>query len=228
METIYININNNKTDKINSKDKNKIVALANLSIYYTWKNVKEKYSNSKFKITGPTSEKSFDLPDGSYNVSQIQDYCEFVIKQHETIADDNFPVRIYENNTNNRIVFKIKVGYKLELLTNETMKLSGDGPVIDKDKNSPNLPQLENVTTVLVHCNIVQNNYQRASKVLYAFVSDKSYGQLISIHPSSLIKLKATDSEFNFMEVWFSNQDNKPLEVEDNVNVTLIIRPPSL
>ena len=108
------------------------------------------------------------------------------------------------------------------------MKLLGHGPIIDKDKNSPNLPQLDNVTTVLVHCNIVQNNYQRASKVLYAFVPDKSYGQLISIHPSSLIKLKTTDSEFNFIEVWFSDQDSKPLKVEDNVNVTLISGPPSL
>ena len=93
------------------------------------------------------------LIDGSYNINQIQDYFEFIIKKHETITDENSPVKIYSNNIKNRIVFKIKTGYKLELLTNETMKLLGDGPIIDK--NSTNLPQLEIVIAVLVHCNIV-------------------------------------------------------------------------
>ena len=88
------------------------------------------------------------------------------------------------------------------MLTNETMKLLGDGPIIDRDKNSTNLPQLEIVTNVLVHCNIVQKNYQQASKVLDTFVPDKSFGQLISIHPSSFIELITTDAEFNFIEVW--------------------------
>ena len=103
------------------------------------------------------------------------------------------------------------------------MKLLDDGPITDKDKNSTNLPQLEIVTTVLIHCNIVQNNYQQASKVLYTFVPGKSFGQLISIHPSSFIELKTTDAEFNFIDVWLTDQDNKPLEIEDNVNITLII-----
>ena len=80
------------------------------------------------------------------------------------------------------------------------MKLLGDGPIIDKDKNSTNLAQVEIVISVLVHCNIVQNNHQQASKVLYTFVPDKTFGQLISIHPSSLIKLKTTDAEFNFLK----------------------------
>ena len=81
------------------------------------------------------------------------------------------------------------------------MKLLGDRPIIDTDKDSTNLPQLEIVTTILVHCNIVQNNYQQASKLLCTFVPDKSFGQLISIHPSSFIELKTTDAEFNFIEV---------------------------
>ena len=116
-------------------------------------------------------------------------------------------------------MFKIKTGYKLELLVNETMKLLGDGPIIDQNKYSTNLPQPEIVTTVLVHCNIVQNNYQQASKVLHIFVPDKSFGQLISIHPSSFIELKTTDVEFNFIEVWLTDQNNKPLEIEGNVNI---------
>ena len=92
------------TDKLNLKNPNKNIALANLSIYYTWKNIKSEYSNNKFKIFEPTWNDEFNLPDGSYSVSDIQDYFECIIKKHETIAD-NPPVQIYVNKIKNRIVF---------------------------------------------------------------------------------------------------------------------------
>ena len=98
--------------------------LANLSIYYTWKNIKSEYNKNKFKISAPTWNDTFDLPDGSYSVSDIQDYFEYIIKKHKTIANHP-PVHIFVNKTKNRIVFKIKTGYKLELLTKETMQLLG-------------------------------------------------------------------------------------------------------
>ena len=108
------------TDKLNLKNPNKNIALANLSIYYAWKNIKSEYNNNKFKIYAPTWNDTFDLPDGSFYVSDIQYYFEYIIKKHETIAD-NPPVQIYVNKIKNRIVFKIKTGYKLELLSEETM-----------------------------------------------------------------------------------------------------------
>ena len=111
-------------DKLNLKNCNKNMALANLSIYYTWKNIKSEYNNNKCKIPAPTWNDEFNLPDGSYSASDIQDYFEYIIKKHETIAD-NPPVQIYVNKIKNRIVFKIKTGYKLELLTEETMQLLG-------------------------------------------------------------------------------------------------------
>ena len=127
------------------------MALANISIYYTWKNVKSTYNNNKFKISAPTWNKTFDLPDGSYNISEIQDYIEYIIKKHETIGE-NAPILIYANTINNRIVFKIKGGYKLELLSKETMTLLGSNKdTIDSGKNSENVPKLENVEVVLVH-----------------------------------------------------------------------------
>ena len=100
------------------------MALANLSIYYTWKNIKSEYKNNKFKISATTWNDEFDLQDGSYSISDIQDYFEFIIKKHETLVE-NPPVQIYMNKIKNRIVFKIKTGYKLDLLTPETMKLLG-------------------------------------------------------------------------------------------------------
>ena len=100
------------------------MALANLSTYYTWKNMKSAYNNNKFKISAPTWNDKFYLPDGSYSISDIQDYFEYIIKKHETVAD-NPPVQIYSNAIKNRNVFKIRTGYKLELLSLETMKLLG-------------------------------------------------------------------------------------------------------
>ena len=99
------------------------------------------------------------MPDGSYNISKIQNYIEYIIKKHETIGE-NAPILIYANTINNRIVFKIKTGYKLELLSKETMKLLGSTKdIIDSNKNSENVPRLENVEIVLVHCNLVNNSY---------------------------------------------------------------------
>ena len=110
------------------------MAVDNLSIYYTWKNVKSIYNNNKFKISAPTWNETFDLPDGSYNIPNIQNYLEYIIKKHETITN-TAPILIYANNVINRIIFKIKTGYKLELLSKETMKLLGSTKVtIDKDK----------------------------------------------------------------------------------------------
>ena len=96
------------------------MALANLNIYYTWKNINSECSNNKFNILAPTQNDTFDLPDGPYSIADIQDYFEFIIKKHETLAK-NPPVQIYPNKLKNRTVFKIKTGYKLELLTPETM-----------------------------------------------------------------------------------------------------------
>ena len=100
------------------------MVLANLSIYYTWKNIKSEYNNNKFKVLPPTWNDTFDLPDGSYSIADIQDYFEFIIEKHE-ILTENQPVRVYLNKIKKGIVFKIKAGCKLELLTPETMRLLG-------------------------------------------------------------------------------------------------------
>ena len=111
-------------DKLNLKDPNKNMAFANLSIYYTWKNIKFAQNNNKFKISAPTWNDEFDLPDGSYAISDIQDNFEYIIKKHETMAD-NPPVQMYVNKNKNRIVFRIRTSYKSQLLSPEIMKVLG-------------------------------------------------------------------------------------------------------
>ena len=234
METFFMNSKNSKTneshrfkydliDKLDLKNPNKNMALRSLSIYYTWKNVKSTYNNNKFKISAPTWNETFDLPDGSYNIPEIQDCIEYIIKKHEKIGK-NAPILIYANTINNKMVFKIKTGYKLELLSKETMKLLGSTKdIIDGDKNGENVPRLENVEVVLVHCNSVNNSFQQHARVLFTFVPNKHYGQLISISPHSLTFLKTMNTEFSEIDIWFTDKNNNALEIEDNVNISLII-----
>ena len=126
------------TNKLDLRIGEKIIALSNLSIYYTWKNIKSSYNNNKFKISAPTWNDKFELPDGSYSVSDIQDYFEYILKKHWENTDKP-SVQIYVNKIKNRITFKIKDGYSLELLTTKTLKLHGSTKnKITKDKNSEN------------------------------------------------------------------------------------------
>ena len=183
-------------DKLNLKDSNKNMVLANLSIYYTWKNIKSADNNHKSKISAPTWNDEFDLPDGSYSIADIHDYFEFIIRKHETLAE-NPPVQIYPNKIKNRIVFRVKTRYKLELLSLETMKLLGSTKKdVDQDKDGEHVPKLESVEVVSVNCNLVNNNYQQASKLLVTFLPNKQFRQLINIAQHSLIMLNTTKTEF--------------------------------
>ena len=121
-------------------------------------------------------------------------------------------------------MFKIKTGHKLELLTNETMKLLGDSPVIDKNKNGDNMPELEQVDSVLILCNVVHNDYLQKSKLLYSFVPDNSFGQLLVTEPKALIQSKTTDFVFDYIEIWITDQNNNSLQIEDSINAALIIQ----
>ena len=110
------------------------------------------------------------------------------------------------------------------MLSEEKLQLLGSSEkVIDENKDGELVPRLETVDDVLVCCNLVSNNYQQASKVLFTFGPNKQFGQLITISPHSLTMLKATNAEFSFIKIMFTDQNNRPLEIEDNVNITLII-----
>ena len=235
MNTIFMNSENSKTSKLhvltlkrtNELDLRlgeKIIALSNLSISYTWKNIKSSYNNNKFKISAPTWNDKFELPDGLYSVSDIQDYFEYILEKHGENIDEP-SVQIYVNKIKNRITFKIKKGYSLELLTPETMKLLGSTEnKITKDKNGENVPHLEITEVVLVHCNIVNNDYQQDSRVLYSFVPNKPFGSLLEISPTNHIFLKTFNSEYDEIIVWFTDQNSQPLEIEDRINLTMVIK----
>ena len=212
------------TDKLNLRRGEKIIALSNLSIYHIWKNIKSSYNNNKFKTSVPTWNDKFELPDGSHSVSNIQDYFEYILKKHAENIDKP-SVQIYVNKIKNRITFKIKDGYNLELLTSETMKLlRSTENKITKGKNGENVPHVEIREVVLVHCNIVNNDYEQDSSVLYTFVPNKPCGRLLEIPPANHTFLKTFNSEFQTIEVWFTDQKSQPLEIEDRINLILVIK----
>ena len=131
---------------------------------------------------------------------------------------------MYVNKIENRITFKIKTRYYLKLLTPETMKLLGSNKIkIIKEKNGKNMLNVEITEVILVHCSIVNNNYQQNSRVLYTLIPNKPFGQLLDISPKNFIFLKIFNSDFSYIEVWFTDQYYKPLEIEDKTNITLVI-----
>ena len=196
MNTIFMNSENSRTseyhvlvlkltDKLDLRRGQKSVALSNLSIYYTWENVKSSYDNNRFKISAPTWSEEFKLLDGSYSISDIQDYFEYILKKHSENVE-NPSIRIYVNKIENIITFKIK-----------------SGPV---------------------HCNLVNNDYQQDSRILYTFVPNRTFGSLLEISSTNHIFLKTFNSESQEIKIWFTDQTSKPLDVEDRINVTLIIK----
>ena len=158
-----------------------------------------------------------------YLVSDIQDYFEYILKKHGENTDKP-SVQIYVNKIENIVTFKIKNGYSLELLTSETMKLLGSTKnKITKDKNGENVWHLETTEVVLVHCNIVNNDYQQDLRVLYMFVPNRLFGSLLEISPTNIF-LKTFNSEYDEIIVWFTDQNSQPLEIEDRINLTMATR----
>ena len=232
MDTIFMNSKNSKnpephvlilklTNKLYLKKDEKVIALSNLSIYYTRKNTKSSYNNNKFKIPVPTWNDEFELPDGLYSVPNIQHYFEYILNTDIL----NTSIQIYVHKIENRVLFKIKNGCSLERLTLETMKLLGSTKnKITKDKNGENVPHLEITEVVLVHCNIVNNDYQQDSRVLYTFVPNKPFGSLLEISPANHIFLKTFNSEYDKIIVWFTDRNRQPLEIEDIINLTMVVK----
>ena len=191
------------TSKLDLRIAEKVIALSNLSIYDTWRSIKSSYNNNNtwFKISTPAWNDEFELSDGSYSALDIQDHFEYILKKHGEDIDEP-SVQIYVNKIENRITFRIKNGNSLELLKPETMKLLWSTiNKITEDKNGENVPHLEITEVVLVHCNMVNNDYQHDSRVLYPFIPNKLFESLLEISLANHIFLKTFNSEYNEIEV---------------------------
>ena len=169
------------TNKLNLKSpNNKSIGLVNLGIYYTWKNI-----TSMYIYINICSHLEWWIWFAWWIIFNFRHSGLLWIyhQKHETL-NENPPIQIYPNKIKNRIVFKIKAGYKLELLASEMMVLLGSAKKdVDKDKDGEDVPKLEPAEVVLIHCNLVNISYQQVSKVLFTFVPNKKFCQLITISP---------------------------------------------
>ena len=130
----------------------------------------------------------------------------------------------YANKILNRVTFRIKTGYILELLTDETMRLLGDEPIIETIKNGENVPKLKIVRNVLVFCNLVENAYLQDSKLLFSFVSNSRFGSLLFITPQVLKYCGTVDSIFDYIEISFTDQNRRPLQIDDDITASIMIK----
>ena len=186
-------------------------------------------------MSRPTWSEDVTIPDGSYEIYQILNYfLDEIIKKHESNIKSNeqLPILIYANRILNRVSFRIKTGYKLELLTNETMRLLGDGPIINTTKNGENVPRPEIVRNLLVFCNLGENVFLQDGKLLLSFDPNSRFGSLLSITPQVLKYCDTVDSIFDYIEISFAEQnddtiiryDNNKKSIYLNYKTWLIIR----
>ena len=164
------------------------------------------YENS-IKIINLMMNDEFELPDGSYSVSDTEACIKYIIKKHETLATIP-PIHVYINRINNRLVFKITDGDKLELQTPETMRLfASTKTLIGKTKKGEKVPNLEVVKVVLVRCNLADNQYQQKSEVLYTSTPNKSNAYFLKVEPSNLVSLKIYNTELHEIIMTFTDQN---------------------
>ena len=185
------------------------------------KSIRKQYKINKLKIIAPTWTNQFELPDGSYSVSDIQGYIEHIITNNETLTAIP-PIHVYVNRINNRLVFKINDGYKLELQSPETLNLFGSTRVNRQKKTGEKLQYQVLKQLKQFQSNVIQQ-ISNIIKVLRNFTPNKSYDYLLNVEPSNLPFLKTYNTESDDIMIAFTDQNCRLLEIKDKVNLTLLI-----
>jgi len=220
---------------------NCVVCISDVSLYYSWPNIKSAFKNNTFKYKRTTDNKEFDvmLPDGSYDVKDINNYLHHVMKEKGEKPDEknNYPIKLYPNHVYQRVTVVTKPNYIL------LVPIDGFGQVVgftkgaqdgdkyvsigpDTEQNGDSIPQIERVESVSVHCNLVNNRYQLDNSLIYSFTPDKSFGHLLNIKPYFPYWRNARNKvDITEITVWFTDQDNRPLDILDpKIRVELQIK----
>lgn len=209
------------------------IALNNLDLWYNWRNITQELGNNKFTYTHLSTAYEVTLPDGSYSVSDINNFMHHTMENNGNFDatkakgdDSRYPISIYENPTYNRITVKVKDDWFI-IFPEGLSKVVGAEvkKFYSTTENLPNIPQLENVTSVQVHCNLVYNEYQRDSTLLYSFSPKDVFGALLSITPRYPQWRRTRKTTEGVVEVWLTDQSGRDLPLEDNWNVVLQIAP---
>ena len=243
MNTLQLSTTNAKTetnDKLRQTFRNPMelhgyISLSNIALWYNWRNVTTKLGNTKLTYSTPvsdaseTSEYEIIIPDGSYTVSGLNYYIHHVLEGAGHVDaskskndHDRYPISIYENAVYNGISYKIKTGYGIVFgvdgLSMGLAKTLGgvENTQYQGTDHFPNVPQIENVKSVQIHCNLVYNEYQSDSSLLYNFTPNSTFGSLLSVEPRFPQWRQTRNTTENNIEVWLTDQDGKSLDVEDD------------
>ena len=205
--------------------KDSLVCLSNLTLYYTWRNIKASYNNNTFSYTRYSEVFTFQIPDGSYSIRDINNYIHFVMRNnnHEN-PDGSYSINVYANYIYNRVTISVGTDYQVNKSTLMTTLGFDDTqlPISNDEIHAKLVAKMERVDSVLVHCNIVQNQYQQDSSLIYSFTPNASYGSLLHVAPNFPQWREARkNAEVTSIDVRFTDQLYRPLEIEDSVLVEL-------
>ena len=246
MNTIVLTNSNSATD-INSKLslrltspmrlEDSLICLSDMTMYYSWPNIAERYGNNKFfyqqnDITIENGFAEITILDGLYEIKDINNYLHFVMKSSGDKPDDkgHYGISINANRIYNRVTISVNNNYILELPSkgfNEILGFKNNLSIINQEINGNEIPQVERVESVFVHCNLAQNSYQLDSSLIYSFTPDKPAGSLLNIKPNfPQWRRTRNNVEVNQIDVWLTDQNNKLLDLDDpKLKVELQIMP---
>lgn len=239
MQSIEINSSNSKTDKDNvlryrftqSIKLDGYCKLASCHMWYNWKNITSDLLNNTYAIGRTdakpgTNPKTVDLPDGSYSIKHLNEYIRWKLKTSGEGVDYDI---LQANIVSNRVTITLKgnlilylsggLNYLLGGTLDKTRSVKLEAPL---NKNFDYVPKIENVTSVNINCNIVNNRYQTESKLLYQFTPSETYGSLIFLEPRSVWKQTRQAYETE-IEIRLTDQDGKDLDIEDTMSFTIVI-----
>lgn len=214
---------------------NTLCCLDNLTIYYSWFNIKKSLNNNAFAYSDGGNIIDIILPDGSYEISDINKFLHIKMlennltnKKEKESKKISYPISLHANTTYYKVQAIIQKPFKLIIKDdNDFCKVIGMNPgTYSEDCFGQNIPNLENVESVFVHCNLVDNKYSTYSRLLYTFSPQKSkFGDLISVSPNFPRWVNCFNSSFNTIEIWFTSQDNKMLDIIDpKITITLLLK----
>ena len=232
MNTLQLSTNNASTENnhflryrfTNPIKLNGYVALSHINLWYNWKNITAALNNREFsfqKVGDP--EVHVSLPDGSYTIEDLNNFLHLRMKEKGYENNDTYGINLYANPVYNRVTLAITADYRIAFGAG-LAKFLGATPLAvytDTDENFPSVPQVENVKSVQIHCNLVYNEYQKDSSLLYNFTPNAAYGSLLSVEPRFAQWRKTRDATETFVEVWLTDQSGTVLPLEDDWAVTL-------
>lgn len=202
-----------------------LICLSDMTVYYSWPNIAEKYANNKFTyVTNDVSDTNVvevTIPDGSYEIKDINNYLHFVMIKNKHMPDSkgNYGINIYANRVHNRVTISVNKQYTLRLPSGgfaQVLGFSHNIAITNQEINGDEIPTVERVESVFVHCNLAQNNFQLDSSLIYSFTPDKPAGSLLNIKPNfPQWRRTRNNVEINQIDVWFTDQNNKLLDLDD-------------